>query len=186
MSSLVQDFLRVPLLIKQFGITTFLETGCEDGISLGVAHRCGLRCFSCDINAEKVEACRLRFPDAQISHADSMAGLEYACARIGYDEPTLVWLDSHWGPPPYDTYPVRDELAYLVANLKPLSTSVILVDDFSAVMAENLRDPDLRRFQGSEFVNYTPADLWAMLPYHDITVLAENTGVAMWTPRAQA
>jgi hypothetical protein len=185
MSSLTQDFLRVPDLVRDYALTTFVETGCESCVSLGVAHSLGLRCISCDVNGDYVAQGRARYPNAEISHAESLAGLAYACSRIGYDEPCLVWLDAHWGPPPYDTYPVKAELEYLLHNLKPLQKSVILVDDFSAVMAQSLTDPDLARFQGSAFVNYTAADLCALLPDHDFVVLAENTGVAQWTPKAR-
>lgn len=186
MSSLVQPFIGVADLVRDYGLTTFIETGCENGHSLGVAYDLGLRCISCDINADHVAECRLKFPNAEISHAESLAGLAYACSRIGYDEPALVWSDAHWGPPPYDTYPVRAELEYLAANLKPLATSVILVDDWSAVMHSSLEHKDWTEFQGSQFVDFTTADIVAMFPYHQATVIAQNTGVLMLVPRARA
>lgn len=185
MSSLVQAFLCVPELVQQYGLTTFVETGCEDCVSLAIAHGLGLRCISCDIDGAKVAAGRARFPDAEISHSDGQAGIEYACSRIGYDDPCLVWIDAHWGPPPYDTYPVLEELGLLVHHLKPLAKSVILVDDWSAVMHQSLEDPDWTRFQGSSFVDFTTADVVAMFPYHEASVIAENTGVLRLVPRAK-
>lgn len=184
MSSLTQDFLHIADLVDDYGLSAFIETGCEDGISLGVAYDLGLRCISCDIDSAKVEAVRARYPNAEVSHAESLAGLAYACSCIGYTEPALVWLDAHWGPPPYDTYPVRAELEYLMEHLKPLQQSVILVDDWSAVQAVSLEDADWTTFQGSSFVDYTTADIVAMFPYHEATVIAENTGVFCLRPRA--
>jgi hypothetical protein len=187
MSSLVQDFLNVTALVTDYHLEMFVETGCEDGVSMERLSALGLKLFSCDINAEKVETCRARFPWAQISHANSIDFLADVLPKI--DRPALIWLDAHFGPPPYDTFPLEDEIALVATLMDPdvRDKSVILCDDISTVLQRSLTDFNINVNQGhATLAPYPLVDLLEFLPNHNWRVIAENTGVLSFTPKVGA
>lgn len=186
MSSLTQSFIGVPELVAKYGLTAFIETGIEDGVSTQVARDLGLSIYGCDVDGVKVDAARNRFPRAQISHATSIDFLLDVLPQI--TEPTLLWLDAHFTPlmPPDDQWPLRHELMMVSMMLKSRDRSVIIADDYSCVLSTSLTDFDPEALNGDgRFCDYSHGDLCRMLPYHDARVIAENTGVCVWTPRAE-
>lgn len=183
MSSLVQEFIGAAQLVQRYGLKIFIETGVEDGVSLDVARNMGLALYTCDVDAAKVEMCRRAFPQAQISHALSLDHLRDVLPRIR--EPALIWLDAHFHPLAGDQqWPLYEELRLISTIFPARDRSVILADDYSCVLSKSLTDFDPAANNGDpRFCTYSHAELCNLLPYHTCAVLAENTGVAVWTPR---
>lgn len=184
MSSLTQDFIDAKGLVEKYDLHAFIETGCESGVGLSVAYDLGLALYSCDVNAECVDACRRLFPTAQISHAYSEDFLLDTLPQI--HQPALVWLDAHFSPLADDArqWPLLRELYHLKNLLATVDQSVILCDDFATVMHERLEDPDPNRYQGArDFCDYTLGDIIRLFPHHNYEVLAQNTGVLKLMPK---
>ena len=184
MSSLVQQFLRIPELVERYDLRVFIESGCEDGTSLSVADHIGLHLYTCDVDAAKVELCRRAFPHAQVSHAKSVDHLRDVLPQI--DAPALIWLDAHFSPlvEPHEQWPVFDELTLIHTLLGTRDASVILVDDISTVLQHSMTDFDPNEAQGHpDFAPYTLRSLTDMFPNHRYRVIAENTGVLEFTPK---
>lgn len=183
MSSLVQEFIGAAELVQRYGLKVFIETGCEDGVSLDVARNMGLTLYTCDVDAAKVEMCRRAFPQAQISHALSLDHLRDVLPRVR--EPALIWLDAHFHPLAGDQqWPLYEELKLISTIFPARDRSVVLADDISTVLQTSLTDFDPRELNGHpQFCTYTLEELTELFPNHTWEVLAENTGVLSLCPR---
>src|SRR6059058_761296 len=97
------DDLDLSGLREQYGLTVFVETGCELGNGIDAALRYGFeQVFSCDIRAEAVRHCRERFLDKRkvcLYRDTSLSALRRICQRLSARVPVprcFFWLDAHY------------------------------------------------------------------------------------------
>lgn len=168
-------------LVKKYGLEVFVETGCGDGNGLIYAAHLNLEDrFSCDTNADSVEAC------SNLGHVylqDSLWFLKdiECCYR-----PTLFWLDAHF-PDRFGTvgsiWPLPKELQILSSKIG-IEKCVILCDDMHCI--QDPLNPTREDGPGHDWdpVEGTIAELVDILKdTHKATLLPVSTGVLMFEPK---
>ena len=160
--------LAVRELKQQYGLTTFVETGCYEGKGLIYALGLGFEhLLSCDIVDRHAHWCRVYIPKAQTLTQDSEGFLKRILPSL--DEPTLFWLDAHY--PLYyghshDTketkIPTLTELR-MIRDTKPnFERDVIIVDDLRAL------EPKDNPFYVGRIEEYLMADGYYVTDFIDV------------------
>lgn len=165
------SLLTPSLLRRCFHLDTFVETGCYQGDSMALAYGAGFpKVISCDLDWNRVEACRERFPDAAVLYAESTALLGPLLPHLlPVMGKTLFWLDAHF--PGYfglaetkqNRFPLAEELRLIRENKPGYADDVIAFDDLRVI-----RDPLNPRYrqgelQGEESALYVDVSLEALL-----------------------
>lgn len=142
MSDIKSD-LDIAELVKEYGITTFIETGCFEGTTLAFATSLGLKSYSCDINDDYIKNCQIKCPDATIYFGESVNFFKEYLPII--PQPSWFWLDAHY-PNIYrrpklftmaNYFPLFVEML-LIKELKPnYKYDIIMCDDIGNIEAED-------------------------------------------------
>ncbi|MGV9679183.1 hypothetical protein ACWDSJ_28210 [Nocardia sp. NPDC003482] len=117
----IQAALQFDFIVKSYGISHILETGCclGDTTEFLARNYPSLPIWTCDVNRQYADfvGTRLKeFSQVHIAHGDSAELLPAALAQT--DVP-LVYLDAHWG----EQWPLTTEL-------NSITRGVVVVDDF--------------------------------------------------------
>ena len=117
---------------RQYGLTTFVETGTFKGDTLAAMADLGLNCVSIELSDLYFERARARFagtPNVTLRHGD--AGEELPKVVAALDRPALFWLDGHYssGQTAHGALasPISAELETVLAS--PIGGHVALIDD---------------------------------------------------------
>jgi hypothetical protein len=114
-------------------ITTFVETGTYQGVSLNVAAEIFSECHSIELSQSLYDDAKRRFAgrtNILLYQGESAVTLNVACEQFA-ERPVVFWLDAHWcvgeNTAGQDSQsPLRDELR----AIKSLhAQSVVLIDD---------------------------------------------------------
>ena len=188
MPSIETPWFQVAALKEKYGLVDFIETGCDKGVSLGIAQVMGFKqLLSCDVNPDNIAWAKRSVPGAEISHASSV---EFLTNLVPYtSNPTLFWLDAHFAGPndlvPEWEYPLYDELFTIARLKKDVQNDVILCDDICQI-----HSPDNPRYRPGEcdwregYRNSRPlADYVSLFAEtHDYHVFEEDNGALLFTP----
>lgn len=169
-------------LVKKYGLTTFVETGCGNGNGLRYAAELGLeQRVSCDLREEAAMACK----DLGMIHiCDS---LKFLRSVAHWNEaPTLWWLDAHF-PEHYGhdapdlKWPLFDELKIL-AGKKGIERDVVVCDDMHVINAPD--NPTFHPWLPDYFKvkDQTIAQLCSVLPLKS-TLYDIDTGILVLEPK---
>jgi hypothetical protein len=178
---------------EQYGLTLFVETGCQEGEGMTFANQCGFDehfLFSCDIRQEAVDATHQLLPGSFIMNSDSLTFLETILPQI--PGPTLFWLDAHF-PAFYAVketsetrWPLFAELE-LIKTLKPnIEKDVIICDDMRMLISP--RNPNYTLDEVPENrVQYIDVD-WEEFTQtfsatHTAQSIKTDTGILVFLPK---
>ncbi|MFC9472697.1 methyltransferase domain-containing protein [Nocardia sp. NPDC056952] len=117
----IQAALQFDFLVRQYGVSQILETGCCLGDTTDYLARTypDIAIWTCDIDAAHVEFTSKRlskYPNVRVEQGDSA---ELLPRSIAPECIPLVYLDAHWG----DRWPLVDEL-------NAVERGIVVVDDF--------------------------------------------------------
>ncbi|MGH9475975.1 MAG: hypothetical protein ACRD1C_06550 [Terriglobales bacterium] len=187
--------LQPERLRRQYQLDTFVETGCNLGVSLALARLSGYaKLISCDVDPRCVPACRKNFPKAGILLADSLTMLGPCLPALGkVMGRTLFWLDAHFPSfyglpePPAQRYPLPQELRLIRQGKTGWQHDVIGMDDLRII-----RDPRNPRYQPGEpgvdpalYQDVTIAGLYEpFAATHTLQLIAAEEGAMVFLPRA--
>ena len=192
MGELLGQSLKTEEWVKQFNLTTFVETGCYKGSALEYAQSLGLKLFSCDINDDYVKDCKEKFPESTILVGESTNCFKEMLPQI--KEPTLFWLDAHlpqaYGRPWLFTdenhCPAFDELQIIKELKNNYNKDVIIIDDTRNIEAKD--NPFFAAGGLPMFV--TPGVGHLLQDYidtfketHEVNHILEGTGSLVFLPR---
>lgn len=180
---------------EQYGLSLFVETGCQDGEGMSYAKECGFDehfLFSCDIRQEAVDAAYRLLPNAFVMSADSLTFLEIVLPKLW--SPTLFWLDAHF-PAFYDVeetaetrWPLFAELE-LIKALKPnVEKDVIICDDMRMLVSP--QNPNFTSDRVKENrVKYINVD-WeeftgTLSDTHTTQSIKTDTGIFVFLPKGE-
>jgi hypothetical protein len=180
---------------EQYGLSLFVETGCQDGEGMSFAKKCGFDehfLFSCDIRQEAVDSAYRLLPEAFIMNTDSLTFLETLLPRL--PGPTLFWLDAHF-PAFYDVeetsetrWPLFKELE-LIRALKPnIERDVIICDDMR--MLVNPQNPNFTVDQVKEnhvkYINVNWEEFTGTFSStHTAQSIKTDTGILVFLPKGE-
>ena len=136
----------IPRWKEQYGLSTFVETGCYLGDGIATALAWGFECvFSCDLHPDHVEHCRRRFAEeirsgrVAIFEGDSIAVLEGKILPA-MGGPALIYLDAHFPAyyglaevGPSTRFPLREELDAIRRHRAGKAADVVLCDDMRVI-----------------------------------------------------
>ncbi len=175
---------------KNFGLTSFIETGCWNGDGIEYAYKSGFSNIkSCDVNKKYVDLCLEKFPEAEIAFQESLSWLESILPTA--TEKTLFWLDAHF-PDMYGEAESTEEMRIpliaeieLIKQLKPdYSGDVIVCDDMRTFRSD--KNP---RYREGELEDHLLLDVdWdaftnILNETHDAVLLNEHDGVMVFIPK---
>lgn len=186
MSSL-REVPNLPEIIKKYGISVFIETGCDKGDGLRYAAELGLNFrFSCDLNPDVMDLCR------QWGHVECEKSTTFL-KRAFPKAPALYWLDAHFPEvyssaphDPADCWPVLEELEIL-KNRPLIEKCVIICDDIHCLQDYNnpfkeIPSPDYKH-------DWKPVEgsIAALLDMfkdtHNARLIRTSTGVLVFEPK---
>jgi hypothetical protein len=173
-------------LIARYGLTTFVETGSDEGDGLRYAAnlKLGPR-YSCDINPVSAAVCSQWGIVANTTSTEFLRLLK----RFIQNKPTLFWLDAHfpatWGIEPWHPnqfFPLLGELQIL-ATMEGIQKCVIACDDICNVQSSD--NPTRRSTAPSCTVEgITLTQLAETLDStHTATIHDVDTGILIFTPK---
>lgn len=169
-------------LKKRYGLSVFVETGCENGAGLLQARKLGFSLlWSCDLNPEAVDRCK---------HLASVHLMDSRTFLVGLNSanpfPTLYWLDSHF-PERFgadgDKWPLLQELKILAAK-SGIENDCVIADDMHCI--QNADNPTRESGGGEDWepVEGSIAELKAVLAKtHTATVYSIGTGLLVFEPK---
>jgi len=176
----------------KYELTTFVETGCEDGEGLRLAKDYGFQenhLFSCDIRKEAALNVSKLFPKATIVCSDSVNFIEKIANSVA--EPTLFWLDAHF-PSLYKSekgtrWPLFQELEFLKKK-KNIENDVIICDDMRVLKSS--QNPRFNIGELEEISNYLIEVDWdaftnTFSDTHDSQSILVDTGLIIFTPKSR-
>lgn len=175
---------------ERYGLTTFVETGCEDGEGLKIAKEYGFaenRLFSCDIRKEATLNVSRLFPKATIILDDSVNFIRRICSS--FDTPTLFWLDAHF-PSLYNSekgtrWPLFQELE-AIKNKSNMEKDVIICDDMRVLQSP--QNPCFNLDEMNEVADYLVEVDWesfvtVFASTHNAQSILVDTGLMVFTPK---
>ena len=166
------DTIPIASYREQYGLKSFVETGCFRGDGIDAAKKAGfIDMHSCDINPDCISRCiEERFElDVALGHLrlacmESHLFIEKTMGIL--DAPTLFWLDAHL-PLYYDLeepnelsrFPLYAELEFIANSGRDISSDVILCDDVRNITFNNPNafrpDKDIAAEHCCDFIDYS-------------------------------
>jgi hypothetical protein len=178
----------------------FVETGTGRGDSLAHAAKFGFDSLrSCEVDTDLRQQASLRFekdPRVQVFSDVSSRFVYWACRMLPADQPIMFWLDAHFPGADYQIrsygaetedhvrLPLQKELD-IIANFRPLSRDVVLVDDLRIYLDGPFQHgnlpPDVRPHcpteRGIGFISEIVGET------HDIALSYDHEGYVLLTPK---
>lgn len=183
--SYLKDCPELRERIKEYGISTFVETGCGNGDGLQYAIELGIQNrYSCDLNPKSVEKCK------ELGNVVCGSSVWFLYTGIfgslGFSSPALFWLDAHF-PEKFgtmgDTWPLLEELKIL--SKKPgIEKDVIICDDIHCI--QDPENPTREDGPGHDWepVNGTIQELINIFKdTHVYTLYNISTGILVFEPK---
>lgn len=131
------NFSRLCVLVKRYGIVNLVETGTGPASSgMEAAARLGLQGYSCDVFGPCVERAAQIYPQFTIGHCNSEDFFRAILPRL--EGPTFFWLDGHCPTDsaclPGAIWPPFEEMLLIKELKKGYERDVMWLDDIAFVV----------------------------------------------------
>ena len=163
-------------VIRALHINVFVETGLHEGETVGIVRSWfpALWIISLELDADKIAACRPKYPDVCYVEGSSERNLKIlvdAGVFSGVDHP-FFYLDAHWNP----YCPLIDEIEQVLR----IPGAVLAIDDFemsgTAMPFEFGHDGKMHRLDSDFIREHVPRDR-ADAVYRPLKPNAHNAGM---------